>query len=102
MEQNVLKAARAAIDEIDASLCELFKARMEQVTKIAAYKAENHLPILDESREAMLMEHNLARLSADDPLRPYYADFLRHNMALSRQYQAQCLSRYTRSADHGA
>ncbi len=91
MEQNPLEAARAAIDQIDGELCALFQARMAEAAKVAAYKAEHGLAVLDEGREAALVAHNLGRLSESDPLRPYYEDFLRHNMALSRQYQAQCL-----------
>ncbi len=93
MEQNPLETARAAIDKIDGELCVLFQARMAEAAKVAAYKAENGLAILDEGREAALVEHNLGRLEEGHPLRPYYEDFLRHNMALSRQYQAQCLGR---------
>lgn len=91
MEQTPLEAARAAIDAIDGELCRLFAARMEEAAKIAAYKAEHGLPILDGGREEAVLAQNLSRLAGGDPLRPFYADFLRHNMALSRQYQARRL-----------
>lgn len=91
MEQDALARAREAIDRIDRELCRLFVARMEQAADAAACKAQNGLPVLDAAREAAVLENNLARLAPEDPLRPYYADFLCHNMALSRQYQAQRL-----------
>lgn len=93
MEQSPLERAREAIDRIDGELCRLFVARMEEAAKIAACKAQSGLAILDEGREAAVLERNLARLAEGDPLRPYYADFLRHSIALSRQYQAQRLGR---------
>ncbi|NCB31464.1 MAG: bifunctional chorismate mutase/prephenate dehydratase, partial [Clostridia bacterium] len=74
MEQNPLESARAAINRIDGELRSLFSARMEEAAKVAAYKAEHGLPILDEAREAAVLEKNLAGLHPDDPLRPYYAD----------------------------
>ncbi len=95
MEQSPLELARQAIDQIDGQLCGLFKRRMEEAAKIASYKAENGLAILDQEREAAVLARNLNRLDADDPLRPYYADFLQYNMALSRQYQARRLGRDT-------
>ena len=93
MEKTPLELARAAIDHIDGELCRLFAERMEEAANVAAYKAEHGLPILDEAREEAVLERNLARLDANDPLRPYYRDFLKHNMALSRAYQAHSLGR---------
>lgn len=39
------------MDEIDASLVKLFCERMDTAGKIAEYKKENSMPVLDASRE---------------------------------------------------
>ncbi len=91
--QSVLLAARQAIDKIDGELGRLFVARMEEAAKVATYKAAHGLPVLDSAREEAVLARNLGRLPEDHPLRDYYRDFLQHNMALSRQYQARCLGR---------
>ena len=95
MEQDTLEKARLAIDEIDRELGRLFAARMEQAALVAAYKAGQGLPVLDTGREQAVIDRNLARLPSDSPIRPYYSDFLKHNMALSRSYQAALLGRDT-------
>ena len=48
MELNEL---RQQIDKIDAEMVRLFCARMEVASRVADYKKENHLPILQPSRE---------------------------------------------------
>ena len=95
MEKDALEKARQAIDRIDGEMARLFQARMEAVAQVAAYKAEQGLPILDGAREAQVLERNLDRLPPGHPLRAYYRDFLQYNMALSRQYQAGLLGRDT-------
>ena len=87
-----LDEARAAIDRIDAQMAALFEARMAAAAAVAAYKKEHALPVLDSAREAAVVEKNLARLKNKE-LEPFYAAYLRHQMALSRQYQAQVLGR---------
>lgn len=46
-----LKALRTRIDTIDDELIRLFAARMEVSARIADYKKENRLPVLDSARE---------------------------------------------------
>ena len=87
-----LDEARAAIDRIDAQMAALFEARMAAAAAVAAYKKEHALPVLDSAREAAVVEKNLARLKNKE-LEPFYAAYLRHQLALSRQYQAQVLGR---------
>lgn len=84
--------ARSRIDAIDAQMAALFEERMAAVAAVAAYKNEHGLPVLDSGREAQVVEKNLALLK-DQSLAPFYADYIRHQMALSRQYQAQVLGR---------
>ena len=57
-----LKTYRNKIDEIDTKLVELFEERMEIVLKIADYKKENNIPILNENREREVIEKNTNRL----------------------------------------
>lgn len=85
-----LHSARLLIDQVDQQMAELFCQRMAAVKQVAAYKAAHHLPVLDASREEQVVNKNLARLS-DPELAPFYEEFIRSQMALSRLYQAQLL-----------
>ena len=89
-----LERARHAIDEIDAQMAALFEQRMAQVARVAAYKQEHDIPVLDAAREEQVIEKNTARIQ-DAALRPYYAEFQKAAMAVSRQYQAHALGRDT-------
>ncbi|HJA24439.1 MAG TPA: chorismate mutase [Candidatus Fournierella merdigallinarum] len=91
---NELEAARRTIDQVDRQMAALFEARMEAVGRVAAYKQAHDLPVLDAGREAQVLEKNLALLQNKE-LAPYYADYIRHQMALSRQYQTKVLGRDT-------
>lgn len=46
---------RKRIDEIDGSMVELYKQRMEAVSEIGAYKRANNLPVYDSERERNLL-----------------------------------------------
>lgn len=87
-----LEQARAQIDQIDKQMAALFEQRMAAVAAVAAYKNRHGLPILDAGREAQVVEKNLALLQNKE-LAPFYADYIRHQMGLSRQYQARVLGR---------
>ena len=89
-----LEQARQMIDDVDARMAELFERRMEAVAQVIRYKREHGMPILDSSREKQVIEKNTARLSRQE-LKPYFEDFLKAEMALSRQYQAAVLGRDT-------
>ena len=89
---NELEQARRDIDEVDRQMAVLFKRRMEAVGRVAAYKQAHGLPVLDAGREAQVIEKNLALLN-DETLAPYYADYIKYQMALSRQYQTRVLGR---------
>lgn len=85
-----LDRARASIRQADREMARLFEMRMEAVRHVAAYKMEHGLPILDAKREAENIADGCA-LIGDERLRPYYADFLRGVMQLSRAYQQQIM-----------
>lgn len=89
-----LEETRHLIDEIDRQMAHLFEQRMAAAAEVAAYKKQHGLPVLNPAREEDVVAKNTARL-ANPALAPYYADFIRYTMGLSRQYQTQILGRGT-------
>lgn len=89
-----LDEIRKQIDEIDKEMAALFERRMQVAADVAAYKRENNMPVLDAAREEAVVQKNVARLSNQE-MAPYYEDYLRYLMGLSRQYQAKLLGRNT-------
>ena len=87
---NLLEEARIEINAVDAEMAKLFERRMRAAEKVAAYKKEMGLPILDPAREAKVIERG-ASLMEDETLRGYYIQFLKSNMAISRAYQGRIL-----------
>lgn len=79
---------RAEIDAIDKELVELFERRMDAVTEVARIKKENNLPVLDQSREDMVLEkvRNLTQNKA-------YADSLvavyKHLMNVTKEFEEE-------------
>ena len=53
---NKLEQARLIINEVDSKMIELFKERMNAARMVAEYKKENDLPVLDKSREEVLIK----------------------------------------------
>jgi chorismate mutase/prephenate dehydratase len=91
---DLLENARHTIDEVDAQMAELFEKRMQAVTDVARWKAENGRPVLDAAREQAVIDRNTARIQKAE-LRPYYRTFLCEAMAVSRAYQQALLGRDT-------
>ncbi len=94
-KEDFLIDARAEINEIDKQMASLFVRRMKAAEKVAAYKKEHALPILDAAREAEVIANNvnhIPTLTDDADLCGYYASFIRNNMALSRAYQHALIS----------
>jgi chorismate mutase/prephenate dehydratase len=87
---NLLEEARIEINAVDAEMAKLFERRMRAAEKVAAYKKEMGLPILDPAREAKVIERG-ASMIEDEVLRGYYIQFLKSNMAISRAYQGRIL-----------
>ena len=83
-----LTQARESISAIDKEIAALFEKRMDAVRMVSEYKIAHGLPIYDEARENALIERNSA-LIGDAELRPYYVDFLRNTMRVSRNFQAK-------------
>ncbi len=56
---------RKELDQIDKEIVEKLEARMRTAEKIAAYKKENHLPVLDALREREKIDQ-ITEMAADD------------------------------------
>ncbi|MCR4963847.1 MAG: bifunctional chorismate mutase/prephenate dehydratase [Firmicutes bacterium] len=83
---NELEKARLEIDEIDEQMAKLFERRMRAGERVARYKTEHALPVLDKAREKEMLNGRPEKIS-DSTLREYYSQFLRETMRLSREYQ---------------
>lgn len=89
-----LEGIRQNINSIDKKMRLLFEERMQAAAQVAEYKQQNNLPVLDSGREAAVIQNNIEGL--ENPVfTPYYTDFLKHLMGLSRQYQTEILGRGT-------
>lgn len=87
-----LNLLRERINEIDEQMVALFKERMETVSKVAEYKKEKGLPILDRSREKAILEKFLSRDYSND-FKKDLKDFLEWEMYISRRSQARLLGK---------
>ena len=87
--ETELTACRREIDRIDAELLALFAERMAAAARVAAYKRERGLPVLDSRRE----EEKLAAIRQKSPegLEEYAAALFSRLMELSRDYQRRLL-----------
>lgn len=85
-----LDEARKTINEIDKEMASLFIKRMEAVKLVSEYKAENDLPVFDKKREEELFEKNSAFVE-DKSLLPYYTDFLKETVSVSKRYQRKLI-----------
>ena len=88
--ETLLEEARREINEVDAQMAELFVRRMRAAEKVATYKKEHALPVLDAAREEQVIQAN-AKIVEDDILREYYVNFIRNNIAVSRAYQSRLM-----------
>lgn len=77
---------RKEIDEIDCELVKLFEKRMEVVEKVAKYKIDKNVPILNSSREKEVVDKNLKYLK-NAQLQPYLKEFFINLMKLSKEIQ---------------
>ena len=89
-----LEEARAAINEVDKRMAELFAQRMQAVEKVACYKSAHQLPIFDAAREEAVVHKNEQYIT-DLKYLPYYEQFIRQTMAVSKEYQKTLLRTLT-------
>ena len=80
-----LSQIRSEIDEIDAGIIDLFKQRMGCSDRIAAYKRERSLPVLDRARERQKVADACGRVPEE--LRDYTAVLMSLIMEVSRARQ---------------
>lgn len=89
-----LEEARKIINEVDSKMAELFVRRMHAAEMVAEYKKEHGLKIFDPVREEEVIRKN-SELVEDAVIREYYVNFLKNNMAVSRDYQDRIMSGMT-------
>lgn len=81
-----LRQYRNEIDELDKQLIDLFEKRMNVVLKVAQYKKDNNVEVLQNSREEQVLDKAVDNLNNKD-----YANearrFLSATMAISRSLQ---------------
>lgn len=81
-----LKKIRSNIAAIDEQMADLFQKRMKESKKVAYYKKEKGLPVLDLKREAELIQKNID-LITDEETKDYYVEFFKSILKVSKDYQ---------------
>lgn len=85
-----LKKLRDEIDDIDSKLIELFEQRMETAIKIAQYKKENNIDVLNSSREQEVILKGEKQL-VNKNLKISLGKFLHCIMEISKEVQSGVL-----------
>ena len=85
-----LELLRSQIDGIDRQLVALFERRMRTVIRIAQYKREHGLPVLNAGRERQVVE-KCAALLEDKSLAEPLSQWMQTTMAISRAAQEKYL-----------
>ena len=85
-----LEECRQQLDEVDRDIVRLFEQRMMIVRDVASYKIAHDLPVLDQSREAMVLASRMSMLK-DGHFAGSVRTLYECIMALSRQEQEQLL-----------
>lgn len=81
-----LNKIREEINKIDSQMAGLFEKRMGLAKHVAEYKKENSIPITDETRENLVVQNNL-KLISNEEIKPYYVNFIKSVMNISKEYQ---------------
>lgn len=79
---------RNEIDKIDEQLTELFEKRMDIVLKVAKYKKENNLSVLQNNREEEVLNKAVDNLKNKDYSKEI-KEFLNATMEISRELQSR-------------
>ena len=88
---EILDELRQEIDSIDRQMVDLFKARMEIAGRVAAYKKESGMPVLDAGRERILLAKVADR--AGEEYADYIQSMYRTILSASRSHQNGQLGR---------
>lgn len=81
---------RNTIDLLDREIVELLVKRMGVSAKVAAYKIENNMPVLDKAREAALLE-KIDSLSGD--MSNYTHEIYLEILKQSKKYQEEFINK---------
>lgn len=81
-----LTECRNKIDEIDTQIIKLYEERMQVVKEVALFKIENNIPVLDVSREAIMLDKNLKKVNKEE-LKKYYHHVLTGYLNASKEMQ---------------
>lgn len=84
----MFKKERAEIDAIDQELVKLFERRMDAVTEIARIKKKNELPILDQSREDMVLD-KVRGLTENKAYEGSVEDLFRSLMTITKAFETK-------------
>lgn len=85
-----LDEIRIKIDEIDENISKLYEQRMDAVIEVIEYKIANNIPILDNSREAKMLEKNLNKIKNPE-YKKYYQTILEGFLKASKEMQKEIL-----------
>ena len=77
---------RGQIEKIDEQMIDLFEQRMGISAKVASYKKEHGIPVLDEEREKILIKRNVGKVKNRE-LDVYYKEFFEGVLNVSKKYQ---------------
>ena len=88
---NELENLRERIDTIDKELIALFEERMNVVNDIAEYKIKNNLPILNQSREDIVIS-KVKSIVKNKDYTDSAIDFIKDIMEISKKFQQKLIS----------
>lgn len=86
-----LEAYRNEIDEIDNELIKLFEKRMDIVKKVAQYKLENNIEILNDEREKKILEK--IKNKSSEEYEKHVKQLFVNIMDISKQYQCEIIKK---------
>ena len=90
---SALDEYRKELDQIDENMTRLLEARMRIAEKIAAYKLDHHVPVLDARREREVLDR-ITRYAAPDMA--YYTRTMYSNiMEMSKDHQRKAVQEDT-------
>ena len=92
----MLEQERQNIDRIDREIVRLFEERTRTVEQVAQVKLTNNLPVLDASREQLVIEKVQSYLTdptLSEEIATLYTEIMRH----SREHQTAWLAEHNQS-----
>lgn len=95
MELKDLELIRNEINSIDEEIIELFIRRMEAVRKVAEFKINNNIQVMDETRERFIL-NKYTKDVKDEELKSEIIDFLQSVLAISRKAQDEIIKTNSR------